>query len=213
MSDKPRNPDIEKIEKLLEKGNYAEALSEAKKLRELNSSHESMYEINDIIAWIYFNLKQYAEAEKEYIQLANKTNNPKDWFNLCTSSTLNKNIDVGENAFTKAVELYTKDSETKPSRIFMIRYYYMCALIEVDEYDNAFKQLNILRTTYYGISDLTYLVTAYGGQMVSLTTLLNQSISIFKHLGKEKSSEWLTELSSNVDSEAKSDINTFLNTL
>lgn len=77
-----------------------------------------------------------------------------------TSSTLNRNLQLSEKAYEKAIELYQKNGTKENVPIPQIIFYYMHGLRDMKEYEKAFEQFEKLKDIYIKleITDSTFLV-------------------------------------------------------
>lgn len=180
----------------------------AKSLLYLNSTDATIAaDAHRIAGLSCFQLGRYAEAATYYGWLT--TRNPlwDDWFNLCTSSTMNADFVRGKEAFDAMVTMIEKTGPESVTRSNLpnLIYYYMRALIDMKQYDRAITELNKLRGFYESlkVTDRTYVVGATGAFSPSLESILDAAKPIFTHMGKDAASMWLKDFGSRLDEEGK----------
>ncbi len=159
--------------------------------------------ITKLLALSHFNKKNSSLALPYFEQIAEKSTNSDDWFNVTTTAILAKKVDKGMNAFSKAIELYQKHATQDNIPIGLMSFYVMQAFKDTEEYDLAFVQLMKLKDVYCDlkITDDTFLHMRglpFLGQVLdaSKTIIINQNI--------KDSQEWLQEFASGLDEDGKS---------
>ena len=163
-----------------------------------------------------FQLKKYKDAENywEAVVKAKLNERWNDWFNLCTSATMNRDFSRGKDAFETMVEVSKKlGKESDMWQTFAnLIYYYMRALIDNSQYDAALEQLEKLADFYKNlpVTDRTYVVVATGSFPPSLDDVLDVAKPIFEHMGKKTSTAWLKDFASKLDEEGKQTIEKYL---
>lgn len=202
---------IQDVVKLMDEEKYEEAISAARPF-ENDTDKEVSETATKIIGLAYFQLGRYAEAEETFKKLCEKSVFSSDWFSLCTSATMNNDIDLGRKAYDKALELRSNEENKSGRHISMLSFFYMQALIDMKKYDEAFEILDDIKKYYVaaGIIDPTYLFNMYGSLLPSFGEVIGRALPIFIHVGKEKSSAWLEDLATNVDKDGKRDVELIL---
>ncbi|SHE37981.1 hypothetical protein SAMN02745117_00194 [Lampropedia hyalina DSM 16112] len=111
-----------------------------------------------MLGLVWFHQRKYTKALPIFEDLARQTNSLNDWFNVVTSATLGGEIARGAGAFERALERQrsqadeaSADAAAQPS-IAMLHYFYACALRDAQAYEQAFEQLQILRTLFEKLS-------------------------------------------------------------
>ena len=165
-----------------------------------------------LIGLSYFRQGKFNLSEQTFVSLTENSENPDDWFNLVTSSTLNKNVQLSEKAYAKTIELYQKSGTKENLPIPQIYYYYMQGLRDIKEYAKAFEQLNKLKEIYSKlvISDSTFL---YLRGVPFLEHTIEASKEILENIEKTKASNFIRELTDKLDDEGKQYINEFEKTI
>ena len=189
---------------LFQKNEYEKAIEESKNY--LNSENiADRLESKKIIGLSHFRQKQYSDSEIIFKEISKYTETPEDWFNLATSATLNKNIELSEIAFNKAVEFY-KQSGTKESiSIPNMHCYYMQGLSDVGEFEKAFVHFEIMIGFYcqFSITDSHFL---YMRGMPFFEHFLESSKPILDKINSEKVIKQLTKLKSKIDEYGKNSV-------
>lgn len=166
-----------------------------------NSNPDLVRESTKIIGLVKFRQGKFSESEKIFSDSAANSSDPVDWFNLMTSSTLNKNLDISKKAFNKAVDLRMSIKKSDIS-VPQIIYYYMLALRDIKEYTLAFDQFIKMADIYgkYGITDDTFL---YMRGVPFFHGAIEQAKSILEHVSKGESEAVLSKLKTQVDEYGK----------
>ena len=196
----------DKLWKLLQNEKYEEVISEAKKLL----GHKSALiakDANKLMGMSLFRQAKYQEA-LPYFQKATEYNPEiNDWFNVITSGTLSKNVEVGRNAFDKAVQLQLDSGHKEQPSIPFMRQYYACALRDIGEYELALEQINELRQIYeqLKITDTTFV---YIRGVPFLSHTMDVAMDVFNGLGASfDAKEWIDSFSSKLDEEGQEYLN------
>jgi tetratricopeptide (TPR) repeat protein len=185
----------------LNENKYAEVINEATKF--IQSDKKSIKnEALKLIGLSYFRNGQYNLSEQTFETLTETSSSPEDWFNLVTSSTLNKNIELSEKAYKKTLELYKEKGTKENIPIPQIYFYYMQGLRDVKEYSKAFQQLEKLTDIYAKlvITDDTFV---YMRGVPFLSHTLEASKEILESIDIEKAKKLISDLMSKVDEEGK----------
>lgn len=155
---------------------------------------------NKLIGLASFRLMNYAKSEKIFVALAHESDSFDDWFNVLTSSTMNKNIDLSEIAFEKVLKSYTDSSEQKGASLPQVYLYYMQALRDVKEYEKALHQFSQLLKYYMQvhITDSTFL---YMRGIPFFEHAIDASKKILENNDKVKVERLLDELQNKIDEE------------
>lgn len=200
----PRHTD--KIWELLQNEKYEEVIPEAKKLLGHKSAPIAK-DANKLIGMALFRQAKYQEA-LPYFQKATEYNPEiNDWFNVITSGTLSKDVEVGRNAFDKAVQLQLDSGHKEQPSIPFMRQYYACALRDIGEYDLALEQINELRQIYeqLKITDTTFV---YIRGVPFLSHTMDVAVDVFNGLGASfDAQEWIDSFSSKLDEEGREYLN------
>lgn len=206
---KKKPPDLsltDKLWELIQNGKYEEVILEAKKLLGHKSAPIAK-DANKLMGMALFKEAKYQEA-LPYFQKATEYNPEiNDWFNVTTSGTLSKNVEVGRNAFDKAVQLQLDSGHNEQPSIPFMRKYYACALRDIGEYDLALEQINELRQIYeqLKITDTTFV---YIRGVPFLSHTMDVAVDVFNGLGASfDAQEWIDSFSSKLDEEGKEYLN------
>ncbi len=207
---KEKRKRIEKVNELdlawdlFKKEEFEKSIEEAEKYLN-NSISKTVLEAKKVIGLSLFRQKKYSESEFIFQEISEQSENPDDWFNLTTSATLNRNIDLGDRAFNKAIELYKQNGTQKNLSIPNMHYYYMQGLRDIREFEKAFLHFKKLKEFYskFVITDSTFL---YMRGMPFFEHFLESSELILKNINSENTKEELAELKSNVDEYGKESV-------
>lgn len=168
-----------------------------------NEDKDVSLESKQKIALSYFQMGNYIKSLKLFEQIALTKNDVMSWFNVLTSAILSNNLQKGKDAFIKALELQKNSGFNQQPSVPFIRYYYACALNDVNLFNEALEQLDELKNIYMKlvITDTTF-VYIRGVPFISNT--LDLAKKVFDGLEINFSnSDWLIELKQNVDDDGK----------
>lgn len=203
---------LDKATEFFFEGKFKEAINEAKKY--LNSEDPKILrDAKRILGQAYFQLEEFLEAKKYLIDVVKNDSSYVDYFNLCTSATMSKDFSLAEKSFQSAVGLAEKEI---PAVVINLTYYYIRALLDSDEYDNAFDKLKIVTDSYFkknGITDLTQKTLYFGSIVPSFEDLISFIPQISKHIEKEELNKYLSDLYEKVDSDGKKLIDDMKNSI
>lgn len=188
---------------------YLNTLFEAnnfEKIVEIAKQHENIQTNTSFLpklALAYFHTEEYKKSTELFEHICQNSNNPVDWFNLCTSAIMNNDTQKGLEALNTAVNL-NKERETNGEGIptpFMYLYA-THALKDSEEFDLAFEQLNKLGEIYkvFSITDDTFLYMR-GVPFFSEFVSLAEAVLPKQNLVDPKS--WIASISSRLDIEGQ----------
>ncbi len=180
-----------------EEEKFSEVVSEINDITK-GSDEKMDTELLKLLGLCYFKQGQYNLSEEVFIMQTMDSENSDDWFNLLTSSTLNKNIELSEKAFNKVIEFYEKNGTEQNLPIPYVYFYYMQALRDVKEYEKAFEQLKNLKNIYSSLSitDSTFLHLR-GVPFFEHT--IDASKKILENIDKNEAVSFIAELKEKVD--------------
>ncbi len=195
------NKQIQKLYQKLAEEKYEEIVSEIKELSE-KSNGELDKEFLKILGLSYFRQEKYDLAEEVFVNQTKMSNNPDDWFNLLTASTMNKDIHFSEEVLKKTLDLSENNLSKDSIPIPYIYFYYMQALRDVKEYEKAFEQLEKMKKIYskFVITDATFL---YLRGVPFFEGTLEAGKEILENIQKDKAVKFIEELRKNVDEEGR----------
>jgi tetratricopeptide (TPR) repeat protein len=202
-------PDLsltDKFWELLQNEKYEEVITEAKKLVGHKSAPIAK-DVNKLLGMALFKQAKYKEALPYFQKATEYSPEITDWFNVITSGTLSKNIEVGRNAFDKAVQMQLDAGHRGQPSIPFMRQYYACALRDIGEYDLALEQINELRQIYeqLQITDTTFV---YIRGVPFLSHTMDVAVDVFNGLGASfDAQEWIDNFSSKLDAEGQEFLN------
>jgi tetratricopeptide (TPR) repeat protein len=154
----------------------------------------------------YFRNQKYEEAKEFYKKCADMTNDNQDWFNVCTSATLAKDIPLGALAYRKAID--PASNQTSDLTFPKITYYYSQALADAGELEKATEMVYKLKPFYINsfITDPHFLFT---NGMPVLYDLLDVFRKIYKVTKSKELLQWLDDLAAKIDEDGKQEIDNF----
>jgi tetratricopeptide (TPR) repeat protein len=154
-----------------------------------------------------FRQGRYQEALSYFQKATEYSPDINDWFNVITSGTLSKNVEVGRDAFNKAVQIQLDTGHKEQPSIPVMRQYYACALRDIGKYELALEQINELRPIYeqLKITDTTFL---HIRGMPFLSHIMDVAVDIFNGLDSSfNAHEWIDSFSSKLDDEGQEYLN------
>lgn len=206
-TDLNRSNQLNSLWEKFKEGKFEEVISQANNIIERNDpkNHNEAFKL---LGLSYFRLGRFDLSEQTFIKLTENSTNPDDWFNLVTSATLNKNIELSEKAYLKTIELYRKKGTKENLPLPHIYYYYMQGLRDVKEYPKAYKQLEKLKEIYSKlvITDSTFL---YLRGVPFLNHTMEASKEILENIDKDLAKTFINDLSKNLDEDGKQYIKDF----
>lgn len=182
---------------LFEEAKYEELILQVEQANEVST------EIKPQLALSYFHTENYAKSTALFCEICEGSQDPIQWFNLCTSAILNNEERIGLDALNKAIRFNREtktDGEGMPTPFMLL--YATNALIDAGKYNLAFNQLNELAEVYgsMSITDSHFLYTRgvpFFEEFVKLAAkiLPKQSVTDAK--------DWIDYTSSRLDDEGK----------
>jgi len=160
------------------------------------------HEANKIIALTYFRQGDYEKSTSIFERLASNSTNTDDWFNLVSSLTLISKYSESEIALKKAIALRANPENKNDISIPNMRYYYMQSLKEMEQYQRAFTQLEVLSDFYtqFTITDSTFL---YMRGMPFFQHTVDSSKEILENINPSVSKKWISTLKNGIDNYGK----------
>jgi len=195
------NSRLEFIKTEFKNGNNDIVILHGEKLIESVKRHDNI-ELLKMIGLAHFNKQQFKEALPYFEEIASKSANSDDWFNVVTSAILSNEVDKGMNAFSKAIDLYEKNGNENNLPIGQMSYYVMQAFRDTQEYDLAFVQMMKLKDVYchLKITDTTFL---HIRGLPFISHVLSAGKMILEKQSLKDSFEWLDDFASHLDDEGK----------
>ena len=199
------SPLLNEASRLYVEGKFDEAVREALKYVDTPDSVVSQ-DARRLAGLSEFQLGNYAQAKQYWNKVVETSKRPNDWFNLATSSTMSKDIELGRKAFDESLRLYGAGGEGFSTSVTMITYYYIRALIDAGEYVRAFEQLDTLTHlyTHTGVTDYTHLVASTGQSIPDFNAFIEAFHKIMPHIDSGIAKKWLDALRTKVDDSGKS---------
>lgn len=156
-------------------------------------------EAHRIAGMAFFRLHNYKQAVDHFDVVAQVTNMSVDWFQLTIAATLAGWQTVGEDAFRKSLTNYADTNTEGTLSVPNMRMAYMQTLIESQQIDKAFDQLDELRKLYE-LDEITEEIYLYMQGMPSLSDVLQTALPVLNAM-KEKQAitKWLDDFSQKLD--------------
>lgn len=194
-------PELEEAWQYFQNSKFEQTIEKASDYVNADNSNLK-FEANKLVALGNFRLGNYGKSQQIFEMLASKSNNSDDWFNVVTSSTLNRNVDLGRSAFDKAVELYKKRRDKESISIPNMMFYYMQCLKDIKQFELAFEQLNELKKIYteLKITDGTFL---YLRGVPFFEHTIDASNDILEKLAPQEAEDWISSFKESVDNDGK----------
>jgi Tfp pilus assembly protein PilF len=196
---------LQQIEVHLENKEFEKVISEGEDLLD-KVSDKQRKTLVQMLALANFHSKEYEKALPYFRQLIElDKNNPDSHFNICTCFILNKQPEQGLESLEEAINIYQEKGKKENMPIPYMIFYTICALIDAEEYNLAFDQLNRLATVYkeMSITDTHFLYTR---GYVPFHNLLEKVKDILIGQTKTDSIEWLTEFASHLDEDGQAQV-------
>lgn len=207
---KPAEEDhsLDYLWELVKEEKYDDVINAAAIVLKEKNTLEKQHEALRLKGLSHFHKHEFGLAEEAYTLLSETSANPDDWFNLSTASTMNRNIEHGERANAKAIELHAAYGTAENLPVPHIIYYYMLSLRDIQAYKKAFTQLNRLKDIYCDlqITDSTFL---YIRGIPFFETAIESSKSILENIDDDAARSFLAGLKSKVDENGKEYLESF----
>jgi tetratricopeptide (TPR) repeat protein len=199
------NNDLDEAYNLVLAQKYSDAIQLAEKYYQ-DPACEIVLMAYTIAAIGYFRDHKYANAKEFYKKCAEMSNDNQDWFNLCTSATLAKDIPLGVLAYQNAIAVTS--NQTNDLTYQQVTYYYSQALADAGEFEKSREMAYKLKPFFIQsfITDPHYLVS---NGMPVLYDLLDVMRKIYSGTKDQSVLGWLDDLASKVDKEGKEEIEKF----
>lgn len=155
------------------------------------------------IALSLFRKGDYGGSVHLFYELAERSTDAGDWFNVATSATLGGDMTLGERAFGKAIACQKAAGYTHQPPVPQMRHWYACALRDRKEYQLALVQIEELRGIYeqLKITDSTFL---HIRGVPSLSHTMDVAIDVFQGLGDSFDAVgWMDGLAAKLDDEGR----------
>jgi len=203
---KPKKSDIELLLEIYYSGKYKESIDKAKKVLIKQPDNT---DVKRIIGLANYKIRRFEQAKNIFVEIAEKTNIKDDWFNLCTSATRSKNLELADNAFYKFMDRNSINGENRMLTQANVLYQYMIALKDIEEYQKAHEQLIVLKKYYAGIKHHDDKFLGQYGIPFIYTTLVSAKEILDKVYNKKQINNWLNDFAKQVDNYGKDSIEEF----
>jgi len=203
---KPKKSDIEILLEIFYSGRYKETIEKAQLIL---SKEPNNTDIKRIIGLSNYKIRRFEPAKNIFQKIAEETNIKDDWFNLCTSATRCKNLELADKAFYKFMDQNSIKGENAMLTQANVLYQYMIALKDVEEYQKAHEQLIVLKKYYAGIKHHDDKFLGQYGIPFIFTTLVSGKEILDNVYTKEQINNWLNDFAKQVDDYGKDSIAEF----
>lgn len=169
---------------------------------------KQLYDAKKLIALSHYSKQDFASSDEAFFALAQNSNNSDDWFNAVISATLNRNLERSKECFGVALEKYTQHGHQRNMPSVQLMLHYMLSLANIEEYELAFEQFNMLKQVYEKIknTDENYLRTR---GLEKIGDFLNVSQEILQHIEADKRKTIQQELIAALDENGKVQVDLF----
>jgi len=169
---------------------------------------KQLYDAKKLIALSYYSLQDFEKAETAFFELAENSNNSDDWFNVVISSTLNKNLERSKEAFSIALDKYTKHGHQRNMPSVQLMLHYMITLETIEEYALALEQCTMLAQVYAKLKKTDEKFLSSRG-LENIENFLDISKSILKKAKKKEVEAIKTELLNSLDENGVEQVTAF----
>lgn len=205
---KNKKADIEKILEIFYSGRYKETIEQTEKLLIIEPNN---IDFKRILGLSNYKIRRFEKAKILFEEIAKKTNIKDDWFNLCTSATRSKDIELGERAFHNFMSKNSIKGENTMLSQANVLYQYMIALKDIKEYNKAHEQLIVLKKYYAGLKEQNDKFLGQYAIPFIYTTLVSGKEILDNVYSKEQINNWLNDFAKQVDEYGKESIAEFKN--
>lgn len=194
------NKELDNAILFIKNNEFDKAINELKPYLE-NSNPKIKSEANNLTGQCFLYQENYLQAVPFYKVACEFSKKSTYHFNLAVALTLSKSIKNIEDFYEKAIFLIAKDSDSLS--IYQMRFYFACALVDINEYVKALEQLNYVWEQYilFKITDHYFL---YIRNMFSLEVFFEKAIPVLNKLSDQFDGlRWLEILKESVDKEGQ----------
>ena len=200
---KPKKSNIELLLEIFYSGRYKESIEKADAI--LLKEPDNI-DVKRIIGLANYKIRRFEQAKNIFAKIAEKTNIKDDWFNLCTSATRSKDLELADKAFYKFMDENSIKGENGMLTQANVLYQYMIALKDIEEYQKAHEQLIVLKKYYAGIKHHDDKFLGQYGIPFIFTTLVSGKEILDNVYTKEQINNWLNDFAKQVDDYGKDSI-------
>lgn len=169
---------------------------------------KQLYDAKKLIALAHYSLQDFEKAEAAFFELAENSNNSDDWFNVVISSTLNKNLERSKEAFSIALDKYTKHGHQRNMPSVQLMLHYMITLETIEEYALALEQCTMLAQVYAKLKKTEEKFLSSRG-LENIENFLDISKTILKKAKKKEITAIKDELLNSLDENGVEKVNAF----
>lgn len=109
---------------------------------------KQLYDAKKLIALSHYSKQDFEKADEAFFDLSQDSTNSDDYFNAVISAALNKNFERSKALFEVALDKYTHYGTQKNMPSVQLILHYMLTLINVEEFDLAKEQFQLLKQVY-----------------------------------------------------------------
>ncbi len=156
-----------------------------------------------LVALIRFRRNDYEGALVLFRDVVAVNDDAGNWFNIATAATLGGNIELGYDAFGRALTAHHQGASNDGLSVPFMRQYYACALRDRGEFARAFQQIEELRLIYeqLKITDDNFV---YIRGVPFLSHTMDVAVDVFRGLGESFDwSTWIESFAEKLDDEGR----------
>lgn len=200
---KEKKTEVEILLDVFYSGRYKETILKAEGilLKDPNNT-----DVKRILGLSNYKIKRFEPAMNIFKEISEKTNIIDDWFNLCTSATRCKELELADKAFYKFMDVNSIKGDNTMLSQANVLYQYMLALKDVGEYNKALEQLIVLKKYYAGLKEHTDKFLGQYAIPFIYTTLVSGKDVLDNVYTKEQINNWLNDFAKQVDDYGKDSI-------
>ena len=109
---------------------------------------KQLYDAKKLIALSHYSKQDFEAADEAFFNLTQNSTNSDDYFNAVISAALNKNFERSKALFEVALEKYTHYGTQRNMPSVQLILHYMLTLINVEEFELAKEQFQLLKQVY-----------------------------------------------------------------
>ncbi len=199
---------LKALSSLFYHGKYKECVTESKII--INSKNSALaLDAKRFCGLSNYKLRRFEDAKNLFSEIAEVSNNQDDWFNLCTSATRAKDINLGKQAFDNFFKSGVVQAENKMLSMPNVVYQYVIALRDIKEYELALDQYKQLIGVYAKLQCTEEIHLQKRGVPFLYQTLVIGKEIMQNNYTVPEYDLWLTKLAKQVDIFGKESIDEF----
>ncbi len=199
---------LKELSDLFYHGKYKECITKSKFLFEAKNIALKL-DAKRFCGLANYKLRRFEDAKTVFYDIVNVSNNQDDWFNLCTSATRAKDVNLGKQAFDNFFKSGVEPGLNKMLSMPNVLYQYIIALRDIKEYKLALDQYKQLIGIYAKLQCTEETQLQKRGVPFLYQTLIIGKEIMQNNYSAPEYDLWLTKLSNQVDIFGKETITEF----